>query len=136
MTTTTLTTYGRTLIDDADASAARTTLGLGTLATKSTVVSADITDGTIVSADIASGTIVTADLASSVLSSYAPLTSPGLLGSPTTPTATSGTNTDQIASTAYVQTEIGSLGTNANGARTVDTVGPSGGSDGDIWYRY
>jgi len=76
MTTTTLTTYGRTLIDDADASAARTTLGLGTLATKSTVVSADITDGTIVSADIASGTIVTADLASSVLSPYAPLASP------------------------------------------------------------
>jgi len=136
MTTTTLTTYGRTLIDDADASAARTTLGLGTLATKSTVVSADITDGTIVSADIASGTIVTADLASSVLSSYAPLTSPGLLGSPTTPTATSGTNTDQIASTAFVQSAVSSIGGNATGDRTVSTSAPSGGSDGDIWYRY
>jgi len=27
-------------------------------------------------------------------------------------------------------------GTNANGARTVDTSSPSGGSDGDIWYKY
>ena len=28
------------------------------------------------------------------------------------------------------------LGTNGNGARTVDTAAPSGGSDGDIWYKY
>jgi hypothetical protein len=27
-------------------------------------------------------------------------------------------------------------GTNANGTRTVSTSGPSGGSDGDIWYKY
>ena len=27
-------------------------------------------------------------------------------------------------------------GTNANGARTVSTNAPSGGSDGDIWYKY
>tara|TARA_R100001163_G_scaffold21209_1_gene18170 strand:- start:1178 stop:1429 length:252 start_codon:yes stop_codon:yes gene_type:complete len=27
-------------------------------------------------------------------------------------------------------------GTNANGARVVSTSGPSGGSDGDIWYKY
>ena len=27
-------------------------------------------------------------------------------------------------------------GTNANGARTVSTSSPSGGSDGDIWYKY
>jgi|TARA_R100001510_G_scaffold35957_1_gene32424 hypothetical protein len=29
-----------------------------------------------------------------------------------------------------------SAGTNANGARTVSTNAPSGGSDGDIWYKY
>ena len=136
MTTTTLTTYGRTLIDDADASAARTTLGLGTLATKSTVVSADITDGTIVSADIASGTIVTADLASSVLSPYAPLASPTLTGTPLAPTASAATNNTQLATTAYVTTAVGSIGGNATGDRTVSTSAPSGGSDGDIWYRY
>jgi hypothetical protein len=27
-------------------------------------------------------------------------------------------------------------GTNANGTRTVSTSGPTGGSDGDIWYKY
>jgi hypothetical protein len=27
-------------------------------------------------------------------------------------------------------------GTNANGTRTVSTSAPSGGSDGDIWYKY
>ncbi len=27
-------------------------------------------------------------------------------------------------------------GTNANGARTVSSSAPSGGSDGDIWYKY
>jgi len=27
-------------------------------------------------------------------------------------------------------------GTNANGTRTVSTNAPSGGSDGDIWYKY
>jgi hypothetical protein len=29
-----------------------------------------------------------------------------------------------------------SAGTNANGGRTVSTSSPSGGSDGDIWYKY
>jgi len=74
MATTTLSTYGRTLIDDADASTARTTLGLGTLSTKSTIVSADITDETIVSADIKDATIVTGDLATTVLSPYSTTT--------------------------------------------------------------
>ena len=38
------------------------------------------------------------------LSSYAPLASPTLTGTPTAPTATPGTNTAQIATTAFVQT--------------------------------
>lgn len=49
---TTLTAFIRTLLDDVDAAAARTTLGLGTLATKSTVATGDITDGTIAAADM------------------------------------------------------------------------------------
>jgi hypothetical protein len=28
------------------------------------------------------------------------------------------------------------LGTNGNGTRTISTSAPSGGSDGDIWYKY
>lgn len=40
------------------------------------------------------------------LSGYAPLASPSLTGTPTAPTATKGTNTTQIATTAYVQTEL------------------------------
>ena len=50
-------------------------------------------------------------------------------------TAAADTNTTQVATTAYVQTEIGNLGTNGDGARTVSTSAASGGSDGDIWYQ-
>jgi len=41
----------------------------------------------------------------------APLASPALTGTPTAPTASGGTNTTQIATTAYVQTEIGNIST-------------------------
>lgn len=41
--------------------------------------------------------------------SRAPLASPALTGVPTAPTASSGTNTTQIATTAFVQTAIGGL---------------------------
>jgi len=57
-------------------------------------------------------------------------------GIPTGPTAAADTNTTQLATTAYVQTELGDLGGNGAGDRTVSTSAPSGGSDGDIWYRY
>ena len=50
-------------------------------------------------------------------------------------TASADTNTTQVATTAYVQTEIGNLGTNGDGARTVSTSAASGGSNGDIWYQ-
>jgi hypothetical protein len=87
-----------------------------------------------------------------------------LTGIPTAPTALSGTNTTQIATTAFVTPITGTLGTmstqnanavaitggtvagvtvggftigtNASGAKTVSTSAPSGGSSGDIWYRY
>ena len=39
-------------------------------------------------------------------STYAPLASPALTGVPTAPTAAANTNTTQIATTAYVQTEL------------------------------
>lgn len=36
----------------------------------------------------------------------------------------------------YILTGIGSIGSNAQGTKTVSTSGPSGGNDGDVWYRY
>ena len=50
----------------------------------------------------------------------APLASPNLTGIPTAPTAASNTNTTQIATTAYVQTEITELIAGAPG--TLDTL--------------
>lgn len=49
----TITAQGKALIDDATAAAQRTTLGLGSLATLSTVTSAEITNDTIVADDLA-----------------------------------------------------------------------------------
>jgi hypothetical protein len=46
---------------------------------------------------------------SGLLIPYAQLNSPNFSGIPTAPTATSGTNTNQIASTAFVRTEISNL---------------------------
>ena len=42
-------------------------------------------------------------------STYAPLASPALTGVPTAPTAAANTNTTQVATTAYVQTELTDL---------------------------
>jgi hypothetical protein len=53
-------------------------------------------------------------------STYAPLASPALTGVPTAPTATANTNTTQVATTAYVQTEINDLIASAPGA--LDTL--------------
>ena len=58
-------------------------------------------------------------------------TSPAFTGTPTAPTATGGTNTTQIATTAYVQT----AGYNSQGVKTISSSTPTGGSAGDIWYR-
>jgi hypothetical protein len=65
----TLTAAGKALIDDADATAQRTTLGLGSLATLSTVGSTEITNDSITNADInTSAAIATSKLAGPVTS--------------------------------------------------------------------
>jgi hypothetical protein len=51
---------------------------------------------------------------------YAPLNSPALTGIPTVPTASSGTNNNQAASTAFVRTEISNLVSSA--PSTLDTL--------------
>jgi len=53
-------------------------------------------------------------------STYAPLASPALTGTPTAPTATAGTNTTQVATTAYVGTAISNLV--AGAPTTLDTL--------------
>jgi hypothetical protein len=53
-------------------------------------------------------------------STYAVLASPAFTGTPTAPTATAGTNTTQIATTAYVETAISNLV--AGAPTTLDTL--------------
>lgn len=48
------------------------------------------------------------DVVEPYLANYAPLNSPALTGTPTAPTATAGSDTTQIATTAYVKNEVDS----------------------------
>lgn len=50
-----------------------------------------------------------------VNAAYAPLASPALTGTPTAPTAASGTNTTQLATTAFVQGAVSGAITDAIG---------------------
>ena len=66
-------------------------------------------------------TQIDSKLATSTASStYAPLASPALTGTPTAPTATAGTNTTQVATTAFVGTAISNLV--AGAPTTLDTL--------------
>jgi len=94
------------------------------------------------------------------------LSSPIFIDTPTAPTASASTDTTQLATTAHVKDVLQTGGyiatagiaddavttakiedgavtsakmdttTNGYGTRTVSTSDPSGGSDGDIWYKY
>lgn len=61
-TTSSVTAAGLALLDDASASAQRTTLGLGSLAVQNTVASGNYDAGSIFTADIANGAITTAKI--------------------------------------------------------------------------
>lgn len=87
----TITSYIRGLLDDTDASTARSTLGAA--ATSHTHAQSDITS-------------LVADLALK-----APLASPTFTGTPLVPTAADATNNTQAASTAYVTTKVAGLST-------------------------
>jgi hypothetical protein len=86
-----------------------------------------------------------------------------LVGTAIAPTPTVGDNSTKIATTAFVQTKVGTLGTmatqnatavaitggtitgttvnsvtvgtNASGAKTISASTPAGGSSGDVWYK-
>ena len=65
----------------------------------------------------------------------APLASPALTGVPTSPTAASGTNTTQVATTAFVTAAVAAGGGGGGGSSvTTDDTAPSSPSDGDLWY--
>lgn len=69
----------------------------------------------------------------------APLASPALTGTPTAPTASAGTNSTQVATTAFVRTEVQGANTYWQGSkRYIDTIDPNPavGSDGDFWFKY
>lgn len=65
----------------------------------------------------------------SALADKAPLASPALTGTPTAPTASQGTNSTQIATTAYVRTAIADLVDTAPG--TLDTLNEIAAALGD-----
>jgi hypothetical protein len=105
----------------ANTSTARTNLGLGTMATAtaadySTTTAANALyyplsgnpSGFLTSAPVTSvaGRTGAITLAVADVSGAAPLASPALTGTPTAPTATGGTNTTQIATTAFVTAAI------------------------------
>ena len=63
----------------------------------------------------------------------APLASPALTGTPTAPTASAGTNTTQIATTAFVKAAVDNLITSAPGALdTLDELAAALGDDADF----
>ncbi len=67
------------------------------------------------------------------LDGKAPLASPALTGTPTAPTATAGTNTTQIASTAFVQAAVAALINGAPGALdTLNELAAALGSDANF----
>ena len=79
--------------------------------TPTTLAGYGITDGVTISA------------LSSALGSFAPLSSPTLIGVPTAPTATSGTNTTQLATTAFVHNYAAPLASpNLTGVPTAPTA--------------
>ena len=67
------------------------------------------------------------------LSTYATLASPTLTGVPAAPTAAAATNTTQLATTAYVQTELGAVSSDSIADADSDTkIQVEEGSDEDI----
>lgn len=78
-----------------------------------------------------SGTVTSVQ---SELNNKAPLASPGLTGVPTAPTASAGTNTTQIATTAFVQEALSGVGSGGVDIQLSSTQ-PTGQKAGDLWYK-
>jgi hypothetical protein len=95
--------------------------------------SADITITATVADDSHNHTISNVDGLQDALDEKAPIDSPALTGTPTAPTASSATNSTQIATTAFVQTAVGNLIDGAPGALdTLNELAASLGDDSDF----
>ena len=112
------------------------TAGSGTnttqIATTAFVTAAlpDITGKANIASPTFTGTVTIPTGAS--IADYAPLASPTFTGTPAAPTAAADTNTTQVATTAYVQTELGDYATLASptltGTPTVPGYAPLAGA--------
>ena len=106
------TVSGRALLTAVDAAAQRTVLGLGSAALSSTSAFAAASHGHAI-ADVTN--------LQTTLNAKAPLSSPTFTGTPAAPTAAGGTNTTQVATTAFVQAAISSFGAGDMAKATYDT---------------
>jgi len=99
----------------------------------SAVTSAKIADLTIVDGDISASAAIAQSKISGLTSALdlkAPLSSPALTGVPTAPTATAGTNTTQVATTAFVGTAVSDLVASAPAAlNTLNELATALGND-------
>ena len=106
------------------------------IATTSYVDRADTEINLYINSQIIATQALAASNLATGLSTKADLNSPALTGTPTAPTPVTADNSTRISTTAYVRGAITGPDTRWQGSRYfVDTVGPSGGEDGDFWFQ-
>lgn len=83
--------------------------------------------------DEVSGLSGTVSTLSTDMANKAPLASPALTGTPTAPTAAKGTNTTQVATTQYVQTELANFSGGVD--VQISSTQPTNQKSGDVWFK-
>jgi hypothetical protein len=109
------------------------------LATTAYVMAQDDTQRIYIDTAIAGNVTTVTTATNNNLAFKAPLASPALTGVPTAPTATAGTNTTQIATTAFVRAAItGNTALWQGSQRYIDSAAPDNaiGNNGDFWFQY